>query len=243
MHRENTVVRTRTTAAAKQSILVVDADDDTRALYRESFAIAGCDVVEASDGREALTEALARPPALVITETRLPFIDGYALCEILRRDRATADVPILVVTAEARPADVDRARRAGANAVLVKPTTPDILVNETRRLLAQSRHLRRRAAMIRGNAATQCDRSADLLARAETLRGVRARSHQRFTTMTPPALPPPLMCPSCDRPLTYQESCIGGVSERHPEQWDFYVCAWCGAFEYRQRTRKLRSVV
>src|SRR5438094_9115336 len=104
------------------SILVVDADEGARALYMQSCARIGWNVVEASDGREALTEALVRPPTLVMTEIRLPFLDGFALCEILRRDRATAAVPILVVAAEADPDDVDRARRAGADTVLVKST-------------------------------------------------------------------------------------------------------------------------
>jgi CheY-like chemotaxis protein len=83
-------------------VLVVDPDEQTRAVYRESLTATGCDVVEASDGRDALAKAFVRPPALVVTEVALPFIDGYALCEILRRDRLTASVPILVVTAEAR---------------------------------------------------------------------------------------------------------------------------------------------
>src|SRR6202158_3045068 len=83
--------------APTPSILVVDANDDTRELYRQSFQLCGCHVVEAADGRDALTKALVSPPSLVVTEISLPFLDGYALCEILRRDRATADIPILVV--------------------------------------------------------------------------------------------------------------------------------------------------
>ena len=80
-------------------------------MYREFFQLSGCEVVEAIDGREALAEALARPPALVIAEIRLPFIDGYALCEILRRDHATARIPILVVTSEGRTATWPAPRR------------------------------------------------------------------------------------------------------------------------------------
>ena len=49
-------------------ILVVDANDDTRELYRQSFQLSGCHVVEASDGRDALTKALVSPPSLVVTE-------------------------------------------------------------------------------------------------------------------------------------------------------------------------------
>jgi PleD family two-component response regulator len=79
-------------------VLIADPDAETRALYREAFICAYCDVVEATDGRDALAKALPRPPSLVITELTLPFVNGYALCNILRHDPLTAAVPILVVT-------------------------------------------------------------------------------------------------------------------------------------------------
>ena len=120
-------------------ILVVDGDADTRAMYRDALAIAGFEVVEAVDGREALVKALVHPPRLVITESRLAFIDGYALCGILRRDRATAAVPILVVTTEGHPAQIGRARMAGADVVLVKPTSIETILQETQ-LLLDHRH-------------------------------------------------------------------------------------------------------
>src|SRR5205085_4103995 len=120
--------------------------------YRQSFSLEGCDVVEAADGRDALTKALVEPPTLVVTEIRLPFVDGYALCEILRRDRATADVPILVITSDARTLAIDRARTAGADAVLVKPTTPEQMLIEMRRLVADTRQMRDRAVTARTNA-------------------------------------------------------------------------------------------
>jgi CheY-like chemotaxis protein len=87
------------------SILVVDPHDDTRQLYRQCFELAECSVVEASDGRDALAKALEREPSLVVTELRLSFIDGIALCELLRLDPATSGVPVLVVTGENRPAE------------------------------------------------------------------------------------------------------------------------------------------
>jgi CheY-like chemotaxis protein len=182
-------------------ILVVDANDDTRELYRQSFQRGGCHVVEASDGRDALTQALASPPSLVVTEIRLPFLDGCALCEILRRDWATADIPILVVTTEAT--EMERARRAGADIVVAKLTTPDHILSLARRLLT---------------------------------------APSRFTRPTPATPPVALRCPSCDRRLAYDRSHIGGVSDRHREHWHYYTCPACGAFQYRQRTRKLRRV-
>lgn len=215
-------------------VLVVDPDADTRAVYREALRADGCDVIEAADGREALAKALVRPPAIVITELRLPFLNGFALCEILRRDRVTATVPIVVVTSEARHAELEHVRRIGANGVMVKPTTPEVLLNTVRRLLS-----------VGGHRHAPDDTMANPFAEAREgghKRLALAKLHQRFATTTPPASPPSLMCPSCDRPLVYERSHIGGVNSKHREQWDDFDCPSCGKFEYRHRTRKLRRL-
>jgi two-component system chemotaxis response regulator CheY len=219
----------------------VDADAETRALYRESLAGAGCEVVEASDGRDALAKALMHPPTLIITEIILPFIDGYELCQVLRRDRTTADVPILVVTTEARPAQIGRARKAGADVVMVKPTLFENILSEISRLVADSKNKGRRTTATSADAATRCDESDTRPDRSEQKR-ILSRSYSRMTTRTPPASPPELRCPACDRYLKYERSEIGGVSERHPEQWDYYQCDSCGTFQYRQRVRGLRRL-
>ncbi len=222
--------------ASTASILVVDPDDDTRALYRQSFALVGCEVVEASDGRDALAKAFTRRPTLIVTEMRLPFIDGYALCDILRRDSMTADVPILIVTADARAAEGSCTRQMRADAVLIKPTTSEAILTATRRMLDETREMRARARVTRVHAVTQRQQ-------AERQRVRLSKSFSRFATTVPPLSPPALVCPSCDGPLTYEQSHVGGVSERHREQWDHYTCpASCGAFQYRHRTRKLQRI-
>jgi two-component system chemotaxis response regulator CheY len=216
-------------AAHPVRVLVVDPDPDTRALYRDVFHANGWDVVEAVDGREALVRALARPPALLVTEIRLPFLDGTALCDILRRDRATTAVPILVVTADARSAGADSARRVGANAVLLKPTTPEQVRAETQRLLSDHRDADRSGTP--GGVQT---------VESPHPRPRLSKSFARSVTTTPPVSPPQLVCPSCDAPLTYEHSYVGGVNAKNAEQWDVYVCPGsCGTFEYRHRTRKL----
>jgi hypothetical protein len=78
---------------------------------------------------------------------------------------------------------------------------------------------------------------------AERQRVRLSKSFSRFATTVPPVSPPGLVCPSRDHTLTYGESYVGGVSDRHPEQWDHYTCPGsCGAFQYRHRTRKLRRI-
>lgn len=221
-------------------VLLVDRDFETRNLYRHSLMMSGWRVDEADDGREALAKAIDRHPNLVVTEIRLPFIDGYSLCELLRSDPVTHDVPIVVLTADAYPARLERARKAGADSVLVKPCLPEELQRELLRLSDQSLSLRARSDATRAKAALQLSRSAELLTHG---RHTLVRAHARFETTSPPLVPPALRCPSCDHTLQYERSHIGGVSDRHSEQWDYYICpASCGTFQYRHRTRKLRRV-
>jgi CheY-like chemotaxis protein len=220
-------------------VLVADPDADTRALYQMALPVAGCEVTEASDGREALTKALVEPPSLIISELRLPLLDGFALCEILRRDAATRSVPILIVTADARAIARERIRQAGADAVLVKPAPPDAVLSAMRNLLTHSGNERGTSAPT--STAALSNGSARARAHSDEHHTALAKTHQRFQTTAPPTPPPALTCPACDRSLKYDHSHVGGVS-RQPEQWDYYICSTCGTFQYRQRTRKLRRV-
>src|SRR5438552_11303629 len=166
----------------------------------------------------------------------LPFLDGYALCQILRRDRVTADVPILAITADGHPSHIERARQAGADIVLVKPTSMETVLTEMRRLTNDFKGAGRSATT--ANLAPPRNESANDVRPDDRRRKPRSKSFARVTTTTPSASPPLLVCPSCDRPLTYRQSHIGGVNERLREQWDDFECVSCGAFQYRHRTRK-----
>jgi len=222
--------------------LLVDRDQDTRLLYRQHLRQAGWDIDEADDGRDALAKALSRHYDVIVTETRLPGIDGYQFCTLLRRDVTTQTVPVVIVSAEANQADQARAHRSGVNIVLAKPCLPETLLGEIGRLLDESRL---RAARSHESDDTTRRSIADRHATDPLALGHRpmlSRTHRRGDTTAPPAAPPTLRCPVCDQPLMYQRSHVGGVSARHPEQWDCYACpTGCGTFEYRQRTRKLRG--
>jgi two-component system chemotaxis response regulator CheY len=215
-------------------VIIADADADTRELYSECFRSEGWEILEASDGRDALVKTLMSPPSLLITEVHLPFIDGIALCEVLRQDPLTRSVPVLVVTTETRMAQAARARRAGVTNILHKPASLESILHEARRLSASD-----------GSEGANLSNTSPPAA-AVPQAGIRFRrgskSHHRFETDKPPVAPPPLVCPSCDRLLEYRKSRIGGVSWRFSEQWDQYVCpGTCGRFEYRHRTRQLRA--
>jgi two-component system, cell cycle response regulator DivK len=212
-------------------VLLVDRHDDTRIMYAQYLQLKGCAVEHAVDGREALVKALTQAHDAIVTETHLSGIDGYQLCELLRRDPLTKRTPLVVVTADAQRAAHDRARAAGADAVLVKPCLPDLILAELRRLAAGAR-----APM---TPVTPDERHANEPPSAAK-RIVLSHVHKRGDTTSPPLLPPSLLCPVCDEALVYDHSHVGGVSARNSEQWDYYECPGrCGTFEYRQRTRRV----
>jgi CheY-like chemotaxis protein len=221
--------------------LIVDPDKDTRAKYGGVLTPLATTIEYAEDGREALVKAIANPPNFVITDTRLAFVSGCALCSLLRADPLTADVRIVLIAADADPNYITRALASGADHVLMKPCTPEALLEAVARGRAPSVGLDGRAAAASETSENQDAPSCQ--SPAPRCRRPLVRSHQRMETRTPSLAPPRLQCPSCDKRLQYVRSNIGGVNARRSEQWDYYVCtSGCGTFQYRQRTRKLREV-
>jgi len=208
--------------------------------------LSACITHEAEDGREALAKTFAHHPDVLVTETRLPGISGFELCSLLRQDAATRTIPIVVVTGDAREDQINRAKAAGADSVLVKPCLPEALLVEIVRLLGQSAELRERAMAVREKVWRELARSNQLIDEAlatQRRKVMLNRVYNRHDTTKPPAAPPSLFCPTCNHSLEYQHSHIGGVNEHHAEQWDYFQCrAGCGTFQYRQRTRNLRKV-
>jgi CheY-like chemotaxis protein len=212
-------------------ILVVDPDPDTRAMYVTGLALSGWIADGVTDGREALAKAISCRPAAIVTETRVPRLDGFELCRLLRSDPDTQHLPILVVTSDAGERLIAAAEEAGADRVLIKPCLPDELARAIGAAVNTVRD-KQSARVVTADGAAGTSKPSS-----------QSKQYQRGETTMPPSSPPGLVCPRCDRPLTYQKSYVGGVSAKHREQWDNFECpSGCGQFQYRQRTRKLRDV-
>jgi len=221
-------------------LLLVTSQTESRTVYARSLRSGAATIDGASDGCEALIKTVIHRPSLMDTDAGLARFSGYELIETMRGHRDTADIPIVVVTTIA-PDELARAQRAGADSVLVKRCAPQTLLSEVRRLMLRARELRRTSNEIRLRAATQLAKSDDLL-RIRRQRRTLSRTFARFGTTDPPIKPPALSCPGCLKPPHYQRSHLGGVSEKQPEQWDYYECtSGCGTFQFRHRTRKLRK--
>jgi DNA-binding response OmpR family regulator len=83
----------------KATILVVDDERDIQNLIRFHLRLAGFETLGALSGREALEAVQKSRPDLILLDLMLPDIDGFGVCEILRHNASTADIPIIIVSA------------------------------------------------------------------------------------------------------------------------------------------------
>src|SRR5439155_15330959 len=119
----------------KPKILVVDDEPDAVELVEFNLKAAGFDVLTASDGDEALKKARTALPNIIVLDLMLPEVDGLEVCKILRRDPATAGIPILMLTAKAAEIDRVLGLELGADDYVTKPFSPRELVLRIKGLL------------------------------------------------------------------------------------------------------------
>jgi DNA-binding response OmpR family regulator len=122
-------------------VVLVEDHEDTRNMYADSLTFAGFRVLTADDaesGFDVATTAVP-PPAVVVTDFRLPRASGAELCNRLKHDHRTAKVPTLLVTASSQRGDVEAALSDGCAIVRLKPYFPDALAKDVRALISGKR--------------------------------------------------------------------------------------------------------
>lgn len=113
------------------TVLLVEDNDDVREMMSLALQLSGNVVITASNGREALTILRDRPPPCVILlDLMMPVMDGRAFRDAQRHDAALADIPVIVVSADARGAE--KAHQLGATASVSKPIDLDLLLELVR---------------------------------------------------------------------------------------------------------------
>ena len=119
----------------KPKVLIVDDEPDAVELIAFNLKGAGLDVISAADGTEALKKASQHAPNLIVLDVMLPEVDGLEVCKVLRRDKKTAGIPILMLTAKAAEIDRVLGLELGADDYVTKPFSPRELVLRVKRLL------------------------------------------------------------------------------------------------------------
>jgi DNA-binding response OmpR family regulator len=117
-------------------VLCADDDEDILALVTLRLTRAGYEVLQATDGAQALELALERLPALAVLDVMMPRRTGLEVLQELRADEATRGIPVILLSARAQEADIEGGLVAGADAYLAKPFRASELVEKVGELLA-----------------------------------------------------------------------------------------------------------
>jgi two-component system phosphate regulon response regulator PhoB len=124
---------------AKESILVIEDEDDIAELVHYNLERSGYRVQLARDGESGLKEAIARLPNLIVLDLMLPGIDGLEVCRRLRMDPRCREIPIIILTARTEETDVVLGLEMGADDYLAKPFSPRELIARIRAVLRRGR--------------------------------------------------------------------------------------------------------
>ncbi|MFN7854734.1 MAG: response regulator transcription factor, partial [Dolichospermum sp.] len=119
-------------------ILVIDDDPAISELVAVNLEMAGYDVSQAEDGIKGQALALQLQPDLNMLDLMLPRVDGFTVCQRLRRDERTAEIPVLMLTALSQTQDKVEGFNAGADDYLTKPFEVEELLARVRALLRRT---------------------------------------------------------------------------------------------------------
>jgi len=120
---------------AKPKILIVDDEPDVVTLIAHTLAGEGFDVLEAYDGISALDVVETDKPDLVLLDVMMPMMSGYEVCEQIKANPATKDIPVVCLSSAHAPNARAQSAKVGAVMFLEKPFFPAELVVQIRRVL------------------------------------------------------------------------------------------------------------
>jgi len=121
-----------------RQLLIIEDDIDIRDLITFKLAQVGFEVRAESDGEAGLAAASLTRPDLVLLDLMMPKLSGLDVCRRLRATPATAQTPILMLTAKAQEADVELGFATGATDYIVKPFSPRELVSRVQSILLRA---------------------------------------------------------------------------------------------------------
>lgn len=123
------------TPTSPPKILIADDEVYMLRLLEMTFKKGGYSVVSCRDGQEALTQATAATPQLIVLDIMMPGLDGLGALRHLKNDPATRNIPVVVLSAKGHALTKVEAEQAGAVLFLAKPFSPNQLLSEAQKIL------------------------------------------------------------------------------------------------------------
>ncbi len=123
---------------ARESVLIVEDDEDIRELVSYNLTKEGFQVRAVATGEAALAEVTSSPPDLVLLDLMLPGIDGLAVCRKLKGGSRTQRIPVIMLTAKGEESDVIVGLNLGADDYVTKPFSPRVLLARVQAVLRRA---------------------------------------------------------------------------------------------------------
>ncbi len=114
-------------------IMVIDDSKTIRRTAENLLKKAGCEVVTATDGFEALSLVADHHPDLIFVDIMMPRLDGYQTCALIKNNKAYSDTPVVMLSSKDGLFDRAKGRLAGSDQYLTKPFSRDELLDAIRR--------------------------------------------------------------------------------------------------------------
>lgn len=188
-----------------QTVLLVDDNQQSRAIFARRLEGDGYNVIQAEDGMDCLKRLGEVVPDLVVLDLMMPVMDGFKVLQMIKTNPALKDIPVLVLSGRGQPEEVQKALNLGASDFLIKMrTNPNILSEKVKCTLAKA-----------------CEKGGVthyLLAVKENVfdAPLIARDH---------GLPPSFHCGKCGNPLLLE--LVPDFSHQEPWFTGHFVCSFC----------------
>ncbi|MCA9915899.1 MAG: response regulator [Anaerolineae bacterium] len=105
-------------------ILIAEDERDIRELIAFTLGAVGHNIIQASNGEDALRLAKENRPDLVMTDVRMPRLTGYELCRAIKNDDALKHIPVIILSAKGQDEEIGQGREVGADDYILKPFGP-----------------------------------------------------------------------------------------------------------------------
>lgn len=122
-----------------EKLLIADNEQPLRLLVRATLKDKDYEILEASDGQEALEVARRERPKLLLLDIQMPAMTGFEVCEQLKSDPTTADIVVVMLTVKSQQTDKERGKAVGADYYFTKPFSPSQLLQLVDRIMREER--------------------------------------------------------------------------------------------------------
>jgi two-component system alkaline phosphatase synthesis response regulator PhoP len=126
----------------ERKVLVAEDEPDIRGLITFSLQYAGFQVVEALNGEEAVKKAEEEQPDLILLDVRMPKMNGYDACQVLKAQDSTKHIPVIFLSARGQEAEIKYGLELGAEEYILKPFAPDELYRRVETILRRLENAR-----------------------------------------------------------------------------------------------------